>query len=259
MGVQSQIDRIQENVASTYSVLEQAGADMPQSRNTDNLAETAASIKAVLYDRNQPLTEDQKAQVRQNIGAQAALTEADREEIVQQVITALGIPVFGTVDGDNNIILTGELSGDSYTVMYEDADGNRITIGQISIDTETELPIQWTIGVKIDTNTGAESPSEQYAKSQSFPVEAGMVYTIHCTDIDNFGMSICYYDANGAYMNRVKPWSETYTNNVVPLEQPFDFIPPDGAANFVLRAYVAKSGTRDYIELERPSLFKRRG
>lgn len=133
MGVQSQIDRIQENVASTYSVLEQAGADMPQSRNTDNLAETAASIKAVLYDRNQPLTEDQKAQVRQNIGAQAALTEADKEEIVQQVVAALGTPVFGTVDENNNILLTGELADGSYTLKYEDPEGNQTEIGTIEI------------------------------------------------------------------------------------------------------------------------------
>lgn len=261
MSVQSEIERIQQNVASTYSVLEQAGADMPQSRNTDNLAETAASIKAVLYDREQTLTEEQKAQAKQNIGVlepligstsditpaqvSAALlegrnvvlshtdatygviyftgfleppalgvvassgvmyyggaimrfelvgakskgiwafsygqlaqisdvptdvvryvgqtlteeqkakarenigaisiadvpkkgvdywTEADQEAIVQQVITALGTPVFGTVDGDNNIILTGELSDGTYTLKYEDAEGNVTTIGTLTTE-----------------------------------------------------------------------------------------------------------------------------
>lgn len=67
MSVQSQIDRIEQNVANTYNVLDGLGADMPTARTTDNLPNTAASIKAVRYDE-QTLTEEQKAQVRENIG-----------------------------------------------------------------------------------------------------------------------------------------------------------------------------------------------
>lgn len=74
MSVQSQIDRINENVANTYNALEGVGADMPNTRNTENLPETVISIKAVRYDE-QPLTEEQKAQARENIGA------ADAEKI----------------------------------------------------------------------------------------------------------------------------------------------------------------------------------
>ena len=59
-------------------------------------------------------------------------TEADKEEIVQQVIAALGTPVFGRVDAENNIILTGNLAeGNNYTVKYEDADGNTMDVGSI--------------------------------------------------------------------------------------------------------------------------------
>lgn len=68
MSVQSEIDRIARNLANTYSVLEGAGAEMPQTRNSNNLPNTAASIKAVLY-AEQNLTEAQKAQARNNIGA----------------------------------------------------------------------------------------------------------------------------------------------------------------------------------------------
>ena len=50
-------------------------------------------------------------------------TEADQEAIVQQVITALGTPVFGRVDADNNIILTGELADGIYKLWYEDENG----------------------------------------------------------------------------------------------------------------------------------------
>lgn len=231
MSVQSEIERINENVANTYSVLQESGAEMPQSRNTNNLAETAASIKAVLYGKAQTLTEAQKSQARQNVGVlepligstsnitpaqvSAALlegrtvvlshtdatygviyftgfvdapivdavlssglqsnneslmclrlvgyksdnywffgltsvatsddipsapvrgvdywTEADQEAIVQQVVAALGTPVFGTVDENNNIILTGELADGSYTLKYEDPEGNQTEIGTIEI------------------------------------------------------------------------------------------------------------------------------
>lgn len=62
-------------------------------------------------------------------------TEADQESIVQQVITALGTPVFGTVDADNNIILTGNLADGIYTLKYENAEGNQTDIGTVKIGT----------------------------------------------------------------------------------------------------------------------------
>ena len=58
-------------------------------------------------------------------------TAADQEAIVQQVITALGTPVFGTVNGNNDIILTGNLAGGTYTIKYEDAEGNLTEIGTL--------------------------------------------------------------------------------------------------------------------------------
>lgn len=50
-------------------------------------------------------------------------TPADQEDIIQQVITALGTPVFGRVDEENNIILTGGLADGVYKLWYEDATG----------------------------------------------------------------------------------------------------------------------------------------
>ena len=60
-------------------------------------------------------------------------TEEDLEDIVQQVITTLGTPVFGTVDNDNNIILSGNLVDSNYTIKYESADGEMITIGELIV------------------------------------------------------------------------------------------------------------------------------
>jgi hypothetical protein len=59
-------------------------------------------------------------------------TPADQEAIVQQVIAALGTPVFGRVDADNNIILTGELVDGTYTIKYEDAEGDLTVIGTLN-------------------------------------------------------------------------------------------------------------------------------
>lgn len=47
MSVQSEIDRINGNIADTYSVLSDMGAATPAEANSNNLAATAASIKVV--------------------------------------------------------------------------------------------------------------------------------------------------------------------------------------------------------------------
>lgn len=64
----NELDRIDQNIANTYAVLNALGADMPAEQNSNNLAATAGSAKAVLYSE-QTLTEAQKAQARKNIGA----------------------------------------------------------------------------------------------------------------------------------------------------------------------------------------------
>lgn len=71
MSIQSEIDRINQNVSDTYSTLSDLGADMPSTQSTDNLAETVAGVKAVLYGKAQSLTDDQKQQARENIGISA--------------------------------------------------------------------------------------------------------------------------------------------------------------------------------------------
>jgi hypothetical protein len=60
-------------------------------------------------------------------------TAADQNAIIAQVIDLLGgTPVYGIVDSENNVILTGALAEGIYTIKYEDEDGNVIVIGTLN-------------------------------------------------------------------------------------------------------------------------------
>lgn len=63
-------------------------------------------------------------------------TPAQIEEIVQQVITALGTPVFGRVDENKVITLTGALSDGTYTFQYEDEYGATHPLGSYTKEPE---------------------------------------------------------------------------------------------------------------------------
>ena len=116
------------------------GVDSIAMQNTEGQA-VGFYPDAVRYSA-QTLTEAQKAKARANIGAISEVdvpkkgvdywTEEDQEAIVQQVITALGTPVFGRVDADKNIILSGKLVDGNYTVKYEAADGSVTVIGNLT-------------------------------------------------------------------------------------------------------------------------------
>lgn len=116
MSVQGEIDRINQNVANTYAVLSALGADMPTEQNSDNLAPTAGTAKAVLYSA-QTLTDEEKTQARTNIGA-AAVGETGGSGAVGTQFTAT-IPASGWGEDANGyqsqtVTVTG-LKG-TYTV-----------------------------------------------------------------------------------------------------------------------------------------------
>lgn len=94
-------------------------------------------------------------------------TEADQEEIVQQVIAALGTPVFGTVDADNNIILTGELADGIYTLKYEDAEGNQTEIGTVEIHSD-ETAYNNVLTLAVDSDDTPFNGGKGYAEGYRF-------------------------------------------------------------------------------------------
>lgn len=95
MSVQSQIDRINQNVANTYAVLEGYGATMPSVRSSDNLSATAATVSnnKLFYispdgnDSNNGLTaRTPKKTVKACVNAGATRISAKRGVYAEQVV-----------------------------------------------------------------------------------------------------------------------------------------------------------------------------
>ena len=173
-------------------------------------------------------------------------TPADQEAIVQQVITALGTPVFGRVDADNNIILTGELADGTYTLKYEDADGNvteigTVTVGEVMPDSG-EVDLVWAYGVKLDKTTGVEGSGAGYAASQHIELVDGYTYTFNqvkdsASGNTYGGVNICYYDANGNGLGYEELWGSDAN------EHSKAITPVSGAVTFRVRLYCGDTGS----------------
>lgn len=67
-------------------------------------------------------------------GPAYVLTAADKAEIVAAVIESLGgTPVFGYVDDNNNVVVSGNLADGTYTFKYENEDGTYTDIGTLEV------------------------------------------------------------------------------------------------------------------------------
>lgn len=155
MSIQSEIDRINQNVANTYSALEGLGADMPTEQNSTNLARTVESVKAVLYSA-QTLTDEQKAQARANIGAVSKTgLYLGRHEDGLLYLYIDGVPVgdgvdlpAGGIDGyitpDKQIVFNNLPDGE-YTLAYINDDGSVVPIGAMEKDTNVYYTVTNTL------------------------------------------------------------------------------------------------------------------
>jgi hypothetical protein len=78
----------------------------------------------------------------------AQITENFRSDIVDDVIEALGTPVFGVIDDQKNILLKGSLTAGTYTFVYEDANGEQTIIGKHEVIDEN-APVYATTSGKL--------------------------------------------------------------------------------------------------------------
>lgn len=103
-------------------------------------------------------------------------TEVEKADIVAAVMDSIGCPVFGVVDEDNNIVLTGALPDGTYSVKYEMKDGTTLNIGDMVLDTNVYYSV---------TNTLTDCTS---SNSETKVVE-GTAYSATITAKDGYKLS----------------------------------------------------------------------
>lgn len=150
-------------------------------------------------------------------------TEADRAAMVAAVIESLGgNPVFGYVDENNNIIVSGNLADGTYTVKYEQEDGSTVDIGQLVLgEDEPDLPDEpvqtytnqiqistdadgnpfnggqgWKTGARLSASSGGETEADGYECTGFIPVTHGDTLRVKNIDLTaENATNIIFYDS----------------------------------------------------------------
>lgn len=106
-------------------------------------------------------------------GSDYVLTEADKAEIAAMVIESLGgNPVFGYVDENNNIIVSGNLADGSYNVKYEMENGSTVDIGDLVLDTRTYYTVKNNL-TNCTSNNNATKAVEGGSYSATITAKSG--------------------------------------------------------------------------------------
>lgn len=154
-------------------------------------------------------------------GSDYVLTEADKAELVRLVIESLGgNPVFGYVDANNNIIVSGNLADGTYTVKYEMEDGGTMDIGQLVLaEDEPDEPVQtytnqiplaidasdnpfnggqgWKTGYRLSASGGSETAADGYECTGFIPAKIGDVLRVKNIDLTaENATNIVFYDGS---------------------------------------------------------------
>lgn len=121
-------------------------------------------------------------------------TEADKVEIVQRVIESLGgNPIFGIVDENNNIVVSGDLPDGTYSVKYEMENGTKLNIGNLVIDTNVYYTVTNTLN-QCTTNNSATKAVQGGSYSATITAKSGyelksIVVKMGGTDISSTAVS----------------------------------------------------------------------
>ena len=91
-------------------------------------------------------------------GNDYVLTDDDRSEIAALVIKMLGgNPIFGIVDENNNIIVSGNLPDGTYSVKYEMENGSTVNIGNLVLDTNVYYSVTNTLNNCVSSNSATQA------------------------------------------------------------------------------------------------------
>ena len=173
---------------------------------------------AVRYNE-QALTEEQQAQARENIGAASSkeVSSLSEEKVDKTGVslgiasdgliylflngtpTGTGIPqgqsgdVFGYVDENNTVVLTGNLAEGTYTIKYEMEDGSTVDIGELELDNNVYYSVSNSLTNCTNSNSdtqavGGESYSATISANSGYELSSVLV-TMGGTDISASAVS----------------------------------------------------------------------
>lgn len=129
-----------------------------------------------------------------DIGYLTEITEEIKSEIVQDVIKSFGgNPVFGYVDKNNNIIVSGNLPDGDYTVMYEMEEGETITIGNLVLDNTVDYSIKNNL-----TNCTNSNSATTIAEGESYSatITANSEYELKSVSVTMGGSAVSVSGGN---------------------------------------------------------------
>lgn len=127
------------------------------------------------------------------------LTETDQTEIAAKVVEMLGgNPIFGIVDENNNIILSGNLADGDYTVKYEMEDGSTVGIGNLVLDTNVYYSVTNNLTNCTNNNNITEVTE---GESYSATISANSGYEIYSINVTMGGIDITSTAVNGNNIN----------------------------------------------------------
>jgi hypothetical protein len=236
-------------------------------------------ITTVLYTE-QSLSNEQKSQARENIGAlaeselQDGINTAKQEikdalgnEYIQKfhgvantgkilmvdangMLTLAEVPelglqgdIVGVVSENNEIVLTGALPEGIYTIKYESEDGELQEIGTINLESETVVPLNLNLG-KIDyNNNGVIVTSDTYLYSDLF--DTGYQYYVSFVGEGcQCSIKIAYYDENDAYIGISNYELPNYSEAIG--TGSWSIVAPSNVAKLRLRVYHRNTANVSY-------------
>ena len=127
------------------------------------------------------------------------LTEADKSDIARMVIESLGgNPVFGYVDENNNIIVSGKLASGTYSVKYEMEDGTTIDIGNLEFDSN----VYYSVTNNLTNCTNSNSTTQAIeGNSYTATISAKSGYELSSISVTMGGADITSTAVNGGNIN----------------------------------------------------------
>lgn len=72
-------------------------------------------------------------------------TPEEKANIVTEVLEAIGTPLFGLVDENNNVVLSGKLADGTYSIKYDMENGSTVNIGNLVLDTRKYYSVTKTL------------------------------------------------------------------------------------------------------------------